>query len=409
MLKKKLFTRRNILSFGVSALAAKLVFTQNQLKQSIQTEAFDTNSLKRNKKKVVSRKSLSQLAAAKGLIYGAFPSQSYQGLFQNRQFKSELIKECSLIVAGFYGFSGSLAENHFDFSETDNYATFAAKHNMLFRGHPLLWHDHNAEWLINKFQNPHTSPREIENILINHVSTIVRRYAGGVHSWDVVNEVVNVSDGRADALRDTLISGIGTNKDKYPTWLHFLGPNYIDLAFRTAAAADPQAMLVYNENAIEYDGSENDAKRNAVLNLLQELKSKGTPIHTFGIQAHLFASSNKYFNPTKFRKFLSEVANLGLKILITELDVSDQDLPQDINTRDRLVAEAYEDFLTAALDEPAVIAVITWGLSDRYTWLSEFAPREDGLPVRPLPLDAQLNRKLAWKAIANAFDNAPKR
>ncbi len=69
----------------------------------------------------------------------------------------------------------------------------------------------------------------------------------------------------------------------------------------------------------------------------------------------------------------------------------------------------YEDYLSVALDEPAVIGVLTWGLSDRYTWLSSYKPRSDKAPVRPLPLDAQLNRKLAWNAIARAFDNAPAR
>ena len=93
--------------------------------------------------------------------------------------------------------------------------------------------------------------------------------------------------------------------------------------------------------------------------------------------------------------------------MVTELDVKDASLSADIAMRDRIVAAAYEDYLNVVLDEPAVIAVLTWGLSDRYTWLSEFAPRQDGLPVRPLPLDKNMNRKLAWNAIARAFDQAP--
>ncbi len=414
MRKKKLFTRRNILSLSISALAANLAATQNPFKQNVQALEFDNNSLKKRapKKKKVRMQSgtyLRQIAAEKGLIYGCFPSMWYEGLAYDQQFESRLIQECGLLVAGVYHGFVSLEEDHFDFSDTDNYANFAQQNNMLFRGHPLLWHDYNAEWLTNKFKNSNTSSEEIEKILINHISTIVNRYAGQAHSWDVVNELVNVSDGRADGLRDTLISGIGANQDKYRTWLHFLGSDYIDLAFRTAAKADPQALLVYNENALEYDGPVNDAKRQAVLNLLQILKSRGTPIHAFGIQAHLFGSSNKYFNATKFRQFLSDVASLGLKILITELDVIDQDLPQDISTRDRLVAECYENFLSVALDEPATIAVITWGLSDRYTWISNFAPRADGASVRPLPLDDKMQPKKAWNAIATAFKQASHR
>src|ERR671933_1500601 len=77
-----------------------------------------------------------------------------------------------------------------------------------------------------------------------------------------------------------------------------------------------------------------------------------------------------------------------------------------LNVRDRMVAGVYEDYLSMVLEEPAVIAVLTWGLSDRYTWHSTYNPREDKAPVRPLPLDAQLKRKLAWNAMARAFDKA---
>jgi endo-1,4-beta-xylanase len=128
----------------------------------------------------------------------------------------------------------------------------------------------------------------------------------------------------------------------------------------------------------------------------------------WGIQAHLFSHKfYRQFDPKRLKTFIGEVADLGLKIMITELDVIDSKLPKDINIRDRMVAAVYEDYLSVVLEEPAVIAVMTWGLSDRYTWISKFAPREDDTPVRPLPLDNQLNRKLAWNAIARAFDSAP--
>jgi endo-1,4-beta-xylanase len=109
------------------------------------------------------------------------------------------------------------------------------------------------------------------------------------------------------------------------------------------------------------------------------------------------------------KAFLRDVASLGLKVMITELDVIDQKLPLDINVRDRTVARVYEDYLSIVLDEPAVIAVVNWGLSDRSTWHLQFNPREDKAPVRPLPLDAQLKRKLDWNAIARAFDKVSRR
>jgi endo-1,4-beta-xylanase len=188
-----------------------------------------------------------------------------------------------------------------------------------------------------------------------------------------------------------------------------LGPNYIDLAFHTAASADPNAMLVYNDFGVDYDTGRDEAKRNAILKLLERLKKQGTPVDALGIQAHLQADSHRDFNASKFSAFLRNVADLGLKILITELDVVDQKLFAAKETRDRIIAGIYEDYLTVALQEPAVISVITWGLSDRYTYISESHPRTDGDFPRPLPLDQDLNPKLAWNAIARTFDYAAKR
>jgi endo-1,4-beta-xylanase len=138
------------------------------------------------------------------------------------------------------------------------------------------------------------------------------------------------------------------------------------------------------------------------------MKSKGVPIHILGIQSHLRGDRDD-FNPQKFRKFLRNISQLGLKIMLTELDVIDKDLPLDITQRDRLVAITYEDYLNAALAEKSVIAVVNWGFSDRFTWLTEFLPRQDRSPARPLPFDRDMKPKLAWNAIVRAVDRAPKR
>jgi endo-1,4-beta-xylanase len=95
--------------------------------------------------------------------------------------------------------------------------------------------------------------------------------------------------------------------------------------------------------------------------------------------------------------------------MITELDVTDNKLPLDSNKRDNIIAGVYEDFLSTALAEKSVISVTSWGLSDRYTWLADKKPRDDRAAVRPLPFDRNLKPKLAWNAIARAFDRAPKR
>lgn len=356
-------------------------------------------------------KSLKKLAIDKGIFYGSYVEGEYKNFFTDTEFQTLFIQECSLLVVGFQWTRIYQNANNFEFADTDKLVKFAVDNKILLRGQPLIYHQFQPQWLIDKFKNPKTTSEQIQNILVNSLSTIVNRYAGQINSWVVVNEAINIGDGRTDGLRDTTVSNVLSNNGwgKYPTWLNFLGADYIDLAFRTAAQVDPQAMLVYNENRLCYDIPEHEGQRFAVLKLLKHLKAQNTPIHALGIQSHLIASQNKFFNPKQFSKFLQDVANIGLKIIISELDVSDRDLPRDIQTRDRLVAEAYSNFLSVALNEPAVIAVTTWGLSDRYTWLSWQEPRSDNLPVRPLPYDDKLQPKLAYKAIVRALSDMPQR
>jgi endo-1,4-beta-xylanase len=390
---KKLLKRR---SFLLSILGLISIFSATAIKRFryySQVQALD------NPKRdfsVVGDAFLRQRAAAKGLIYGAFAEGSYKPLSEEQELRTRYIEECELLVGGFYWNDTQPSENSFDFTDTDSFARFASDHSMLFRGHPLVFNDLVPKWLADKFKNPKTTSKEIQEILTNHVSTIVKRYAGQIHSWDVVNEAIKPDDGRDDDLRIT-------------PWLKFLGSDYIDIAFQTAAQADSKALLVYNDYGLEYDTVQDEAKRTAVLKMLQGMKSKGIPINALGLQSHLSASNHNKFNPQKLRSFLKDVASLDLKILITELDVADNELPADIATRDRMVASVYEDYLSAVLDEPAVIAVVTWGLSDRYTWLSQAAARGDRKPVRPLPFDSNLQPKLAWNAIARALSQAPKR
>ena len=102
---------------------------------------------------------------------------------------------------------------------------------------------------------------------------------------------------------------------------------------------------------------------------------------------------------------------LDTDVVLTELDVKDRRLPPDIAERDRAVADHARAFLDAALDERAVKGVVTWGITDRYSWLSttKGSMRDDGLTVRGLPLDENMQRKPLWHAIAEAFDHAPAR
>jgi endo-1,4-beta-xylanase len=354
------------------------------------------------------RQTLKQLAASKGIIYGAYPSRSYNDFMNDNPYKTAFLRDCGLLVGGFFGVSvGPDSENSYRFQETDAFFNFARANNLKFRGHPLVWNEFNSNWVVNKFKTPGTTAAEIEKIMVNAITTMVKRYAGQVHSWDVVNEIIRTEDGRPDGLKDPLKSGI--RGEYYPAWLNFLGPNYIDLAFRVAAQNDPKAILCLNENSFEYNFDWQERRRQAILQNLEALKAKGTPIHAFGMQSHLNAAWNGNFDAQKFRTFLSDIASMGLKIIVSELDVIDKDIRQKREYRDRQIAKAYYQYLSVVLDEPAVTTVVNWGISDRYTWISGFAPRPDGKPVRPLPLDSAYKPKLAWKAIAKAFTEAPDR
>ncbi|MBO3460955.1 endo-1,4-beta-xylanase [Aetokthonos hydrillicola Thurmond2011] len=391
MLKnQKLFRRRNFL-LTLGALTSTVTFAKVKGFKDYNTQD-NSNKTKKNFS-VVGNSSLSRRAAVKGIIYGAYPEGGYKTLSENKPLQSIFSRECGLVVAGFFaGVRPSIST--FDFTEADYLSQFTSSRGILFQGTPLVWWKEHPKWLEDKFNDPRTQWKEIQNILINHVSTIVRRYAGRTHSWVVVNEAVELKGERSDGL-------------SLSPWLQKLGPGYIDLAFRVAAQSDPKAMLIYNDGGLEYP--EHELRRKAVLKLLQRLKSRGVPIHAFGIQSHLSPYHKNIFEPKKFRKFLADVADLGLKIMISELDVIDNILPVDTVDRDRIVADIYEDYLSVALTEKAVVGVITWGLSDRYTWLSSFAPRSDKAPVRPLPFDLNFKPKLAWNAIARSFDQAPKR
>ncbi len=363
--------------------------------------------------------SLRKIAASKGILYGGFHQRSHTDFSQDLKFQRTFLEDYGLIVGGFFGVTvgpfGSSTQlsgaSNYNFSQIDPFFNFAQQNGLAFRGHPMIWNQYNSPWLVEKFKSPNTTNAEIEQIFTNHITTLGKKYAGKVNSWDVVNEVINVEDGRADGLRDTMVSGF--NGENYPTWLKFLGADYIQRAFELAHAADPGAKLVLNETSLDYsDASGNsywEKRRRALLTLLTNLKAKGTPIHALGIQSHLLARFNQDFDGNKFRKFLSEVASLGLKIIVSELDVSDTELPKSIEVRDRIVAESYYEYLSVVLDEPAVTTVINWGLTDRYTWLSDFAPRSDGAEVRPLLRDRQYNRKPAWQAVARALKEAPVR
>jgi endo-1,4-beta-xylanase len=328
--------------------------------------------------------SLSTRARARGMLYGA--AVEADRLARDPAFAAAVASECNILVAeaSMKWAAQRPTADSYDFSRGDALAAFAREHGQGLRGHTLLWHSALPAWFA-----PTVDDGNAERFLREHVTAVAGHYAGQIHSWDVVNEAIDTASGRADGLRDT-------------PWLRFLGPRYLDLAFATAAAADPSALLTYNEYGLELTSSA--ARRQATLALLTGLKDRNVPIHALGIQGHVGGTSWSQFDPVAFADFVDRVAALGLKVFITELDVRDDNLPADLTQRDQRVADIYRAYLDVALNAPRVTAVLTWGLSDKYTWIASRYPRSDGLAVRPLPLDADMQRKPAWQSIASAFE-----
>jgi endo-1,4-beta-xylanase len=329
-------------------------------------------------------------AARRGLLFGAATQQSI--LASDGRFSAEFSQECGILVP-----EGELKWNAlrpssdtFDFAKADWLLGFCQRSGLKMRGHTLVWHQSIPKWF-----DATVNSGNAHAVLSKHISTTVAHFRGNLQSWDVINEAIEPSDKRPDGLR-------------IHPWLQLLGPGYIESALRMAAEADPGAMLVWNENNIEEETPYAQAKREAFLRQLANLRARGAPIHAIGIQSHLYGNHTNIAGQG-FQDFLHRVSDLGLKIMITEIDVRDNAIAGDVAVRDQVVADVYYRYLTTVLNHRSVIGVLSWGLSDKYTWLTSYAPRPDGAAVRPLPLDANYGRSAAWFAIARALDEAPTR
>ncbi|UOW71215.1 1,4-beta-xylanase [Synechococcus elongatus PCC 7943] len=256
--------------------------------------------------------------------------------------------------------------DRFDFSRSDRLLAFAQSYQAQLRGHTLLWHQQLPQWLAS------LTAAETATALQRYITTVVGHYRGHLQSWDVINEPIAEN---GQGLRPNL-------------WLRQLGPSYLEKSLRWARAVDPTVPLVINDFGLEPDSPLATRKRLQLLRLVQELRDRDTPLQAIGFQAHLVANPQAPPSFTGFAEFLADLSRFDLDFYITELDVNDQALPANNAERDREVAQTYQRFLSAVLPLPRLKLVTTWGLSDRFTWLNQFAPRANGLPQRPLPFDS---------------------
>jgi len=339
--------------------------------------------------------SLKAHAAARGLLTGCAVNAK---LFrEDESFRNLLAEQYSIVVPENCLKWGTLrpTADTYNFTDADSLVSFAEAHGMKMRGHNFVWHEALPKWFVGTVNKDNA-----QKFLVDHIHTVGGRYKGKIHSWDVVNEAIWIPDGRPDGLRSS------------SPWFQMLGPEYLDLAFRTAREADPTALLTYNDYGIEYDTDEDGKKRAAVLALLRRMKKDNVPLDALGIQSHIQAVGKSGFSKG-VRELLSGAKDLGLQVFLTELDVKDDGVTlDDTAERDKIVAEVYRSYLTAALDGPEVKAVLTWGASDKNTWLNngtKFRKQHPDRLQRPLPFDPDYAPAPAFFAMRESFDKAKNR
>lgn len=344
----------------------------------------------------VSQEGLAAHAQRTGRHFGAAVKSRL--LRDDAAFRAAILRECDMLVEEYELKRGTTEPRpgRYDFSGADQIIDFAQQHGMRARGHALVWYAANPPWLEPALKAGNA--RQRQDLVTAYIDVAMRRYAGRIAEWDVVNEALEPNQGRADGMRmDSM-------------WMRSLGEHYIDIAFHTARAADPDAMLFLTDFGLEQDSPRCERRRTALLKLLDRLMTRGVPIDAIGIQGHL-KPYKEPFNERLFADFLQALRGYGLRLSITEFDIADRGGPPNPGKRDREVASVAKAFLDVALDNPAMGSILCWGLSDRYSWLSNFPDYKwpDGQLSRGLPLDGNMARKPLWDAIAAAFDDAPVR
>lgn len=323
---------------------------------------------------------LRDLGSAVGIEIGSAFS-----LDPDPKYRSLLARHCSVITPEWQMKPPNIRRNAADpynFEVVDEFARFCAANDQKLHGHTLYWAVEPIQWAVGR------DFEETKRRYGGYIRTVMERYPQ-VETWDVMNELI---DDETDRLRGSYLVG------EY-------GYDFIDFCFRTALEMSPLARLAINDYWIECAADLCDNKRVGVLEMLTRLKDMGTPIHAIGIQSHLY--SKLPVSPEKTLEFVEAAAALGLEVWISEMDVNDSDLPEDIATRDAMVADIYERYLTTVLAHPSVKRLAFWGISDYDNWIvqggSEWAHRTPASSARPCLFDRNNEPKPAFDAVVRAL------
>ncbi|MFC8519415.1 endo-1,4-beta-xylanase [Streptomyces sp. NPDC057257] len=243
----------------------------------------------------------------------------------------------------------------FDFTAGDRVYNWAVQNGKKVRGHTLAWHSQQPGWMQS------LSGSTLRQAMIDHINGVMSHYKGKIAQWDVVNEAF--ADGSSGARRDSNLQRTGND--------------WIEVAFRTARAADPAAKLCYNDYNIE---NWTWAKTQAVYSMVRDFKQRGVPIDCIGFQSH-FNSGSPY--DSNFRTTLQSFAALGVDVAITELDI--QGAP----------ASTYAGVTNDCLAVSRCLGITVWGVRDTDSWRSGDTP---------LLFNGDGSKKPAYTAVLNALN-----
>lgn len=316
-----------------------------------------------------------------GLRYGAAVRDV--PLAVEPEFRAAIARHCRQIVGegGLKWFDIRPTREQFVYDAPDKHMAFATANGMTLRGHTLVWYGAMPDWT-----KTISSASDAERLLVGHIEAVMGRYRGRIKSWDVINEAIPDDPSSRSDIRPSI-------------WQQRLGEAHFALALRTAARVDPDAQLVINEYDIEFVGDRYRRRREALLRLIRDLKLRNVPLHGVGLQGHL--RGDLAIDREGVAAFTAECRAMGLAVLVTELDVIDDKLPGPPDVRDILVAAKAYEFLDAVRAGSPIDSILTWGITDRHTWVPTYFRRGDGLPNRPLPLDAAYRVKPLARVIAH--------
>jgi endo-1,4-beta-xylanase len=282
------------------------------------------------------------------------------------------------------------------FTEADALVAFAGHHQMEVTGHCLVWHQQSPTWMFKDGQAP-ASRDLVLSRLASHLETVMGRYRGQIAGWDVVNEAV--ADHGSNLLRDTF-------------WTQTVGDDFVEQAFRLAHAVDPEAKLYYNDFNIELP-----TKRAKTLTLLRRLLDAGVHLDGVGIQGHWIIDQIPFDD---IEQTITEFHQLGLKVMITELDLDIMDRPDcgaDVSWQDQTkrkfdpyAGNCPDEILTAhaqqygqlferfARQSEKLSRITFWGLHDGGSWLNAWPWKRKNFP---LLFDRDCRPKAAFHEVVN--------